>query len=79
MDDKTHEFLAMRAEWLKVRGYLYDPNTSLPAMPAVLEDVRRRVEKGERVGVVYLDSTAGRPMTACCSRWRRLSATCAAS
>lgn len=55
MDDRTHDFLAMRAEWLKVRGYVYDPNTSLPAMPAVLEDVRRRVEKGERVGVIYLD------------------------
>jgi len=55
MDDRTHEFLAMRAEWLKVRGYLYDPNTSLPAVPAVLEDVRRRIERGERVGVIYLD------------------------
>ncbi len=55
MDDRTHEFLAMRAEWLKVRGYLYDPNTSLPAVPAVLEDVRRRIERGERVGVIHLD------------------------
>ncbi|HET9768805.1 MAG TPA: hypothetical protein VFS60_18315, partial [Thermoanaerobaculia bacterium] len=55
MDDKTHELLQMRAEWLKVRGYLYDPNTSLPAVPAVLEDVRRRIEKGERIGVIYLD------------------------
>jgi EAL domain-containing protein (putative c-di-GMP-specific phosphodiesterase class I)/GGDEF domain-containing protein len=55
MDDRTHEFLAMRAEWLKVRGYLYDPNTSLPAVPAVLEDVRRRIERGERLGVLYLD------------------------
>ncbi|HXT22129.1 MAG TPA: hypothetical protein VN923_15355, partial [Thermoanaerobaculia bacterium] len=55
MDNRTHEFLAMRAEWLKVRGYLYDPITSLPAVPAVLEDVRRRIEKGERLGVIYLD------------------------
>jgi EAL domain-containing protein (putative c-di-GMP-specific phosphodiesterase class I)/GGDEF domain-containing protein len=55
VDDKTHELLAMRAEWLKVRGYVYDPNTSLPAVPAVLEDVRRRIEKGERIGVIYLD------------------------
>lgn len=55
MDDKTHELLQMRAEWLKVRGYVYDPNTSLPAVPAVLEDVRRRIEKGERIGVIYLD------------------------
>jgi len=55
VDDKTHELLQMRAEWLKVRGYIYDPNTSLPAVPAVLEDVRRRIEKGERIGVIYLD------------------------
>jgi EAL domain-containing protein (putative c-di-GMP-specific phosphodiesterase class I)/GGDEF domain-containing protein len=55
VDDKTHELLQMRAEWLKVRGYIYDPNTSLPAVPAVLEDVRRRIEKGERIGVIYVD------------------------
>ncbi len=55
MDDKTHELLAMRAEWLKVHGYVYDPNTNLPAVPAVLEDVRRRIENGERLGVLYVD------------------------
>lgn len=55
MDDKTRELLQMRAEWLKVHGYVYDPNTNLPAVPAVLEDVRRRIEKGERIGVIYLD------------------------
>src|SRR5688500_12859196 len=55
MDERSHDFLALRAEWLKVRGYLYDPNTSLPALPAVIEDVRRRIEGGERVGVMFLD------------------------
>src|SRR5512145_2679441 len=45
----------MRAEWLKVCSYVYDPNTALPAMPAVLEDVRRRIEKGEQLGVISLD------------------------
>ena len=55
MDDKTHELLQMRAEWLKVHGYVYDPNTNLPAVAAVLEDVRRRIEKGERVGVIVVD------------------------
>jgi len=55
VDDKTHDLLAMRTEWLKVRGYLYDPNTHLPAVPAVLEDVRRRIENGERIGVIYVD------------------------
>lgn len=52
---RSHDFLALRAEWLKVRGYLYDPNTNLPAVPAVIEDVRRRIEGGERVGVMFLD------------------------
>jgi EAL domain-containing protein (putative c-di-GMP-specific phosphodiesterase class I) len=55
MDDRTHDFLALRAEWLKARGSLYDPGTSLPALPAVVEDVRRRVESGHRLGVLCLD------------------------
>lgn len=54
-EERSHDFLALRAEWLKVRGYLFDPNTSLPAVPAVIEDVRRRIEGGERMGVVHLD------------------------
>jgi EAL domain-containing protein (putative c-di-GMP-specific phosphodiesterase class I) len=45
----------LRAENLKLRGYLYDPTTLLPALPAVLDDVRRRAEAGERMAVVYLD------------------------
>jgi EAL domain-containing protein (putative c-di-GMP-specific phosphodiesterase class I)/GGDEF domain-containing protein len=55
MDEKVHELLAMRAEWLKARGNLYDPNTGLPALPALIEDVRRRLESGDRMGVVFLD------------------------
>jgi EAL domain-containing protein (putative c-di-GMP-specific phosphodiesterase class I)/GGDEF domain-containing protein len=55
IDERSHDFLALRAEWLKVRGYLYDPNTNLPAVPALIEDVRRRIEGGERVGVMFLD------------------------
>ena len=52
---EARDYLALRAEWLKVRGHLYDPGSNLPAMPAVLEDVRRRVESGDRLGVVWLD------------------------
>ena len=48
-------YLELRAEWLKLRGYLYDPSTGLPALPAVIEDVRRRIESGDRVGLIYLD------------------------
>jgi EAL domain-containing protein (putative c-di-GMP-specific phosphodiesterase class I)/GGDEF domain-containing protein len=45
----------LRAECLRLRGSLYDPNTSLPALPAVIDDARRRIEAGERLGLVYLD------------------------
>lgn len=49
----------LRAEWLKLRGCLFDPNTGLPALPAVIEDVRRRIEEGERIGLIYVDLSSG--------------------
>ncbi len=48
-------YLELRAEWLKLRGCLVDPITGLPTLPAVLEDIRRRVEQGDSVGLIYLD------------------------
>lgn len=48
-------YFELRAEWLKLRGALHDPTTSLPTLGAVLEDVRRRLETGEVIGVIYLD------------------------
>jgi EAL domain-containing protein (putative c-di-GMP-specific phosphodiesterase class I)/GGDEF domain-containing protein len=54
--DKIEE---LRADWLKLRGYLFDPVTRLPALPAVLDEVRRRLEGGEPVGLVYLDLSGG--------------------
>ncbi|HEV3455238.1 MAG TPA: EAL domain-containing protein [Thermoanaerobaculia bacterium] len=56
----------LRAEWLKLRGYLFDPNTGLPALPAVLEDVRRRLEDGEPMGLIYLDLASGERLEAIC-------------
>lgn len=50
---------ALRADWLKLRGYLYDPLTRLPALPAVLDEVRRRLEGGEELSLVYLDLSGG--------------------
>lgn len=47
------------AEWLKLRGCLYDPTTRLPTLPLVLDDVRRRLEGGEILGLVYLDLSGG--------------------
>lgn len=48
-------YFALRAEWLKLRGALHDPTTALPTLAAVLEDVRRRLETGETIGIIYLD------------------------
>jgi EAL domain-containing protein (putative c-di-GMP-specific phosphodiesterase class I) len=47
------------AEWLKLRGCLYDPITRLPSLPLILDDVRRRLEGGEALGLVYLDLSGG--------------------
>ncbi|MEO1086250.1 MAG: EAL domain-containing protein [Acidobacteriota bacterium] len=51
---------ALQAECLQLRGYLFDPVTRLPSLGAVLDDIRRRLETGERLFLVYLDlSSAG--------------------
>ena len=47
--------LAQRAELPKLRASLVDPITGLPALPAVVEAVRRRIEAGENLGLIYLD------------------------
>ncbi|HVT59707.1 MAG TPA: EAL domain-containing protein [Thermoanaerobaculia bacterium] len=60
------KYWELRAEWLKLRGYLFDPGTGLPALPAVIEDVRRRLEDGEPIGLIYLDLSSGGGMEAIC-------------
>lgn len=45
----------LRTEWLRLKGCLFDANTQLPSLPAVTDDVRRQLEDGERVGLIYLD------------------------
>lgn len=55
MTTTDQKYLELRAEWLKLRGYLFDPSTGLPALPAVMEDVRRRLEEGEEIGLIYFD------------------------
>lgn len=62
-DEKYWE---LRAEWLKLRGYLFDPNTGLPALPAVIEDVRRRIEGGESIGLIYIDLSSGERLESIC-------------
>jgi EAL domain-containing protein (putative c-di-GMP-specific phosphodiesterase class I) len=49
------DYYRLRTEWLRFKSQLYDPMTGLPALPAVLEDVRGLLEAHGLVDVVYLD------------------------
>ena len=35
------DYYRLRTEWLRYKSQLYDALTGLPALPAVVEDVRR--------------------------------------
>ncbi len=59
MSDYREFYRELRTDWLKLRGYLFDTHTRLPALPAVLDRVRRRLEDGEEMGLVYLDPSGG--------------------
>ncbi|MEM8964148.1 MAG: hypothetical protein AAGD38_21870, partial [Acidobacteriota bacterium] len=51
----------LHAEWLKLKGCLFDPITRLPTLPAVVDNVRVRLERGETLGLLYVDlSSDGR-------------------
>lgn len=49
------DYYRLRTEWLRYKSHLYDSLTGLPALPAVMEDVRRLVETQGVVDVAYLD------------------------
>ena len=38
------DYYRLRTEWLRFKSQLFDGMTGLPALPAVLEDIRRMVE-----------------------------------
>ena len=59
MIDYRAYYRELRIDWLKLRGYLFDTNTGLPALPAVLDGVRRRLEDGEEMGLIYVDPSGG--------------------
>src|SRR5207245_184872 len=50
-----HDYYRLRTEWLRYKSQLYDGLTGLPALPAVMEDVRRIVESQGSADVVYVD------------------------
>ena len=49
------DYYRLRTEWLRFKSQLFDGLTSLPALPAILEDIRRLVEIHGSADVVYLD------------------------
>src|SRR5687768_10912846 len=49
------DYYRLRTEWLRFKSQLFDGLTGLPALPAVLEDVRRAVENRGSCDVVYID------------------------
>lgn len=59
MTDYRDFYRELRTDWLRLRGCLYDPNTNLPSLPTVIDGVRRRLEAGRRVGLVYLEPANG--------------------
>ena len=49
------DYYRLRTEWLRYKSQLYDGLTGLPALPAVVEDVRRILESKGAADVVYID------------------------
>jgi EAL domain-containing protein (putative c-di-GMP-specific phosphodiesterase class I) len=49
------DYYRLRTEWLRYKSHLYDSLTSLPALAAVVEDVRKLLESQRGVEVLYLD------------------------
>jgi EAL domain-containing protein (putative c-di-GMP-specific phosphodiesterase class I) len=50
-----NDYYRLRTEWLRYKSQLYDGLTGLPALPAVVEDVRRILESKGTADVVYVD------------------------
>lgn len=55
MSTPAADYYRLRTEWLRFKSQLFDSLTSLPALAAVVEDVRRIVEAHGSADVVYLD------------------------
>jgi EAL domain-containing protein (putative c-di-GMP-specific phosphodiesterase class I) len=45
----------LRAEWQRFKSHVFDANSDLPTLAAVLDDVRRLMEERGTVGIIYLD------------------------
>ena len=49
------EYFRLRAEWLRFKNHVFDANTGLPTLAAVLDDVRRLMEERGALALVYFD------------------------
>lgn len=49
------EYFRLRAEWLQFKNRVFDANTDLPTLSAVLDDVRRLMEERGSLGLVFFD------------------------
>ncbi|MBI3932889.1 MAG: EAL domain-containing protein [Acidobacteria bacterium] len=59
---EEQEYFRLRGEWLRFKNHVFDTNTELPTLAAVLDDVRRLVEERGTLGLVYLDLGANAPI-----------------
>jgi len=55
MSTPEADYYRLRTEWLRFKSQLFDGLTALPALAAIVEDVRRLVEANGSSDVVYLD------------------------
>src|SRR4051812_30567088 len=46
-------------DWLRLKSHIFDPGTGRPTLAAVLEDVRRRLDERDVIGLVYIDVGGG--------------------
>jgi EAL domain-containing protein (putative c-di-GMP-specific phosphodiesterase class I) len=56
---EDQEYYRLRAEWLRFKNHVFDTNTELPTLAAVLDDIRRLTEARGTLGLVYLDLGGG--------------------
>src|SRR5215470_8079891 len=55
MNTSPTDYYRLRTEWLRFKSQLFDGLTGLPALPAVLANIRRVVEDRGFADVIYLD------------------------
>ncbi len=55
MNDPEADYYRLRTEWLRYKSHLFDSLTGLPALAAVVDDVRKLLAMQRSVDVLYVD------------------------